>query len=131
MIDNFKPKILLAEDEELLSDMYQMKFKKHKLNVVVAKDGVEALILARRHLFDLILLDVIMPRLDGFYVLKLLRKMDIYDNVPICMFTNLGNESDIEKAVKMGATDYWLKCDYTPLQLIERIKKILMINIKK
>lgn len=117
-----KPTILLVEDEEMLSSMYKTKFEKEGYTIAVAADGEAALETAKNGTFDIVLLDIILPKLDGFAVLKSLRAMDAYKQVPIIMLTNLGQEEDVEKGKKLGATDYMVKANFTPSQVLEKVQ---------
>lgn len=117
-------KILLIEDEEMLAAMYKTKFEKEGLAISVAPDGEAALSMAEEQTFDIILLDIIMPKLDGFAVLKKLREMPQYRTIPILMLTNLGQEEDIAKSIALGATDYLIKANFTPSQVLQKIASI-------
>ena len=121
-----KFKILLIEDEEMLASMYSTKFKKEGFEIEVALNGEEGLKKAKENKFDIVLVDIIMPKLDGFAVLKELRTMEEYKEIPIFMLTNLGQDEDMEKGKKLGATDYLVKANFTPSQVLEKIK--LAIN---
>lgn len=118
-------KILLAEDDETISWIYKSKLESEKYNVVVAVNGAEALTLAKSENPDLMLLDVIMPQLDGFSVLDELKKDPATNKIPVVMLTNLGTEEDKIKGEKLGAVDYLVKASLTPSQIIEKIKKYL------
>lgn len=116
--------ILLIEDEEMLSSMYKTKFEKEGYPVTVANDGEDALEKAKNGSYDLVLLDIILPKLDGFAVLKSLRAMDAYKTTPIIMLSNLGQAEDIEKGKKLGATDYMIKANFTPSQVLSKIQSL-------
>ena len=120
-----KLKILLIEDEEMLATMYSTKFKKEDFGIEVALNGEDGLIKAKENKFDIILVDIIMPKLDGFAVLKELRTMEEYKEIPIFMLTNLGQDEDMEKGKKLGATDYLIKANFTPSQVLEKIKSAI------
>ncbi|OJI07617.1 hypothetical protein BK004_00830 [bacterium CG10_46_32] len=117
-----KQKILLVEDEEMLSTMYKTKFEKEGLNITVASDGEAGIVAAQAETYDIVLVDIIMPKLDGFAVLKKLRELPQYKTTPILMLTNLGQEEDIAKGKQLGATDYLVKANFTPSQVLEKIK---------
>jgi len=124
MNEQIKLKILLIEDEEMLSSMYKTKFEKEGMEVDIAQDGEVGLEKAKSGNYNIVLIDIIMPKLDGFATLKQLREMEQYKTVPILMLTNLGQEEDIEKGKKLGATDYLIKANFTPSQVLEKIKLI-------
>lgn len=125
MTDGQPIKVLLMEDEVMLSTMYQTKFKREGLDVVTAPDGEEGLAKAKAQIFDIVLVDIIMPKLDGFAVLKALRATAEYKTTPIVMLSNLGQEEDIKKGQALGATDYMVKASFTPTQVLEKIRSIL------
>lgn len=122
-----KIKVLIAEDEETLSHMYQVKFEKDGFIVEMAPDGQEALKKAKEFKPDIILLDIIMPQLDGFSVLEQLRKDKNFAEVPIIMLTNLGQSEDVEKGKKLGADDYLVKANCTPMDVVSKVRE----HIKK
>jgi len=118
-------KILIVEDEETISSMYEASMGKAGFKVVLAKDGEEGLKAATESKPNLILLDIMMPKMDGFAVLEKLKSDDNTKNIPVVMLTNLGQSEDKEKGKKLGAVDYWVKADFTPSQVNEKIKQYL------
>jgi len=114
-----QPKILLAEDDAGLVEMYKIRFSAGGYELVTAGDGEEALTLIKQEKPDLILLDIMMPKLDGFAVLTELRK-DKNFKTPVIMLSNLGQDSDIEKGKELGAVDYIVKANCTPTQVFEK-----------
>jgi len=108
----------------MLASMYKTKFEREGFEIVVAGDGEEGLEQAKAASFDVVLIDIIMPKLDGFAVLKQLRLLDAYKDVPILMLTNLGQEEDVEKGKALGATDYLVKANFTPSQVLEKIRAV-------
>lgn len=125
MTDQKPIKILLLEDEPMLSSMYQTKFKNEGFEIAIAKDGEEGLSRARAERFDIVLVDIIMPKVDGFAVLKELRSMPEYKKAPIILLTNLGQEEDMKKGQDLGATDYLVKANFTPSQVAAKIREVL------
>ncbi|MBI4122725.1 MAG: response regulator [Parcubacteria group bacterium] len=117
--------VLLVEDEEMLASMYQTKFKKEGYQIEVAHDGEEGLAKAEAGTFDVILLDIILPKLDGFAVLKKLRESAQHKATPVLMLTNLGQEEDIKKGEELGANGYLVKANVTPTQVIAKVKELL------
>jgi DNA-binding response OmpR family regulator len=118
-------KVLLAEDDKTLLEMYNLKFKESGLNILTVQDGLAALDLAKKELPDLILLDIMMPKMDGFAVLTELKADAQTSKIPVFMLSNLGQKADIEKGQRLGATDYIVKASMTPSQVLEKIKTIL------
>ena len=123
--------ILLAEDDELISQMYTTKLTHDGFKVVVAKDGEESIAQAEKGGIDLILLDIIMPKVDGFVVLEKLKKDEKTKNIPVVMLTNLGQDEDIEKGKALGAYDYLIKANLTPQQVSDKIKSVLKDVVNK
>lgn len=118
-------KILLVEDDEMLHDMYTQKFKTHGYDVVSAYNGVEGVKLAEAEQPSLILLDVIMPKMDGFVALKKIRKNPSTVNIPVILLTNLGQEEDVKKGKELGADDYFIKANHTPQEVVDKVNELL------
>ena len=120
-----KKKILIVEDDSMISSMYQTKFEADGFEVFIADNGVIGLELAKKEKPDIVMLDVILPQLDGFSVLEEIKKDQATKKIPVIMLTNLGTEEDKIKGEKMGALDYLVKASLTPGQVSEKIKKAL------
>jgi CheY-like chemotaxis protein len=117
-------KILLAEDDTFLRKISKAKLEKDGYTVLAAEDGKQALA-ELKNKPDLILLDVIMPFKNGFEVLKAIRKDKKLDKVPVIMLTTLSQESDMDKAKKMGADDYINKANASVVEIGDMVKKYL------
>jgi DNA-binding response OmpR family regulator len=119
-------KVLLVEDESFLRKMCSKQLVKEGFTVYEAKDGEEAVTLFKKNKIDIVLLDIILPSIDGFQVLKEIRsgKNKEKAKTPIIMLSNLGQESDIIKAKKMGANDFMVKANFTSREIAEATKKI-------
>ena len=109
----------------MISSMYETKLKQEGFLVLTADNGYAGLELAMKEKPDIILLDIILPQMDGFTVLQELRYNKNMKSTPIIMLTNLGTDEDKEKGEKFGATDYLVKANLTPSQVSEIIKKYL------
>lgn len=120
-----KIKVLIVEDEEMLVNMYISKFEKDGFEPIKALNGKTGLELAQKENPAIILLDIIMPEMDGFMVLKELKANAKTKNIPIIMLTNLGQDEDIQKGNKLGANDYLVKANLTPAQVVDKVKNIL------
>ena len=118
-------KILLVEDDPFLSEMYLAKFLSLGYNIDVAHDGVEALKKIRRIKPQLILLDICLPLKSGFEVLEEIKSRKDTKNISVVLLTNLGREEDRIKAMKLGAVDYLIKAQFTPQEVVDRVKKII------
>ncbi len=122
-MSNNKTKVLLIEDEEMLANMYEVKFKNEGFDLVKALDGAKGLELAKQEKPDFILLDIIMPKMDGFSVLKALKENDSTKHIPVILLTNLGQEEDVDRGNKLGAVGYLVKANITPSEVVSAVKK--------
>ncbi len=120
-------KILVVDDEELTTQLAKTFLEKHGFNVITAFDGEEGLRMAKAENPDLILLDVMLPYMDGFEVCKKLKESDNFKNIPILMFTAKGLISDIEKGQAVGADEYIIK-PFSGKALVATIRKHLGIT---
>lgn len=127
-VDN-KKNILLVEDDVFLSGIYKKKFEVEGFNVIPADNGKKGLEEAIKKLPDLILLDVLLPKMDGFAVLKALKKEAITKDIPVILLTNLGQKDDVEKGIEMGAEDYLIKIHFKPSEVVEKVRKVLGIQV--
>jgi DNA-binding response OmpR family regulator len=118
-------KILLAEDDIQLVDMYNRKFELEGFDVRIAEDGEKALEILNEFMPDVILLDIMMPKVTGLEVLEQLKKKPEFAEVITVMLTNLADEKTAEKIYELGATDYIVKAEMTPLQVSDRVKELL------
>jgi len=118
-------KILFIEDESALQQALSKYLSDNGYRVLSALDGESGLRLAKDEMPDLIMLDLILPKKDGFEVLKILKKDETTKDIPVIVLTNLGGTADIEKAISLGATTYLIKTNYRLEEVAERIKQIL------
>ncbi len=117
-------KILIVEDEPFLIDLYRKAFNQKGYLVLEAMDGEDGLNKARSEKPELVLLDIMLPKMDGISVLKSLKEDgSLTQKIPVYLLTNLGQESVIREAFKIGATGYILKSKYLPHQVVEEIDK--------
>ncbi len=121
-------KILIAEDDLFFQKFYSTELKEHGFEVEVAENGEEALKKLDTYKPDLLLLDIIMPKKDGFEVLKTLLADSKYKKLPIIVFSTLGQESDMEKAKQLGAHDYINKSFFDLETLINKIEALMQKN---
>ena len=117
--------ILLIEDDDFLASMYETKLELEGYKVSVAYDGEKGLAMIKKHLPDLILLDIVLPKLDGFGVLKEIKKSKELQSIPVILLTNLSQKEDIKKGLDLKADDYLIKAHYMPSEVISKIKKQL------
>lgn len=118
--------VLLVDDDPLVIRMYQNKLSQEGYEVETAFNGEEAITKIRRKKPDIILLDVMMPKMNGVETLKTLKGDPETKSIPVIILTNLGDKSeDIENAKKLGALDYLVKSQITLKSLSERVKKAI------
>ena len=124
-IDSKNIKILLIEDDPFLLSMYSTKFSMEKFQVVSADDGEKGLKTAKEVKPSIILLDILMPKMNGFEVLEELKKDKSTASIPVILLTNLNQKDEIERGMNMGADDYLIKAHFMPSEVVEKIKKVL------
>jgi len=118
-------KILLIEDEPLVIRLYEKSLKYGKHEVVSAMNGSEGLKKMRESKPEIVLLDVMMPDMNGMQVLEEMSKDPELKDIPVIMLTNLSGKHDAELAIEKGATEYWVKKDTRPQELGDRVNEIL------
>lgn len=118
-------KILIVEDDKFLANAYRVKLNKAGFDVKITSDGEEAIAILSSFLPDLILLDIVMPKKDGFAMLKELKGNSFWSSIPVILASNLGQKEDMEKGKQLGAADFIIKSDLSLNDLIERINSIL------
>jgi CheY-like chemotaxis protein len=119
------PSILIIDDDAFFVSIYSEEFKLQGFEVLTAMSGEEALRLASAQKPDIILLDLVMPRMDGFQVIEALKADSSTAATPICILTNLGLQQDIDRCMKLGVAAYAIKAQSMPKEMVERVKKIL------
>jgi len=122
-----KKKILLVEDDKFLSEMYSTKLTESGFDVETAFDGEEGLKKAENFQPDLILLDIVLPKKDGFEVLKELKAKEKLSKIFVIALTNLGQKEEVQKGFDLGANDYIIKAHFTPTEVVAKAKKLLGI----
>ena len=120
-------KILLIEDEEIIIDLLQRKLKQEGYEVMVARDGEEGLKILREMSPkpDLILLDIIMPKMGGFDVMIEMQKDKILREIPVIVISNSGQPVELDEAKRLGARDWLIKTEFDPKEVLDKIKKII------
>ncbi|MDD3498397.1 MAG: response regulator [Candidatus Moranbacteria bacterium] len=125
-----KKKILIVEDDVALRQTLAEFLEADSFSVLTAADGEEGVQAAKSGTPDLILLDIVLPKKNGFEAIKEIKKDKKTKDIPIILLTNLGSLSDIEKALSLGATTYLVKGDYQLREIVEKIKDILTLSQK-
>ncbi len=117
--------ILIIEDDEFLRGLINKKLLAEGFNVISAVDGEEGIKKAKEQKPDLILLDLVLPNIDGFEVLEKVKADPDVSAVPVIILSNLSQKEDISKGIKLGAVDYIIKAQFTPEEIVEKVKNIL------
>jgi len=120
-----KIKVLIIEDDSYILDMYKIKFEASNFEVIAASDGMAGLKILEKKRPDVILLDVIMPKMDGFSVLKAIKDKSKLKKIPVILLTNLGQRENIEKGFELGAASYIIKAHFTPSEVVKKINDVL------
>jgi two-component system alkaline phosphatase synthesis response regulator PhoP len=123
-------KILIVEDEFFLRNILEKKLQAEGFDVILASDGVEAVEKTVKEVPDLILLDLILPKKNGFEVLEEIKKDPYLKDIPVIIISNLGQEIDIDRAKKFGVNEYLIKAQTSLDTVVEKIKEIKEIKNK-
>ena len=126
-----KIKIVLIEDDTFLGGMYVTKLNLEGFDVKLAEDGEKGLKLVKSEQPDLVLLDIILPKMSGFDVLKDIKGDESIQDIPVILLTNLGQRDDVQKGIKLGAKDYLIKAHFMPSEVVAKIKSLVNENILK
>ncbi len=118
-------RILLVEDEPLLGNLLKQRLEKEGFEIVLARDGEEALAKLRESKPDLILLDIILPKISGFELLETLQADPQFERAPVIVISNLGQESDVARGQALGAIQYFVKAKVSIEELVEHVKTFL------
>lgn len=128
MMEETPPKVLIIEDDRYISKMYQLKLSLDGMNVQTAENGRTGMEKLKEFRPDIVLLDILMPELDGFELLKMVKGDAEIADIPILILSNLGSEDHIQKGLSLGAAGYIVKSQYTPSKVVEKIKDTLAKN---
>lgn len=121
-----KKSIFIVDDDKFLLDMYALKFKETGFEVFTAFSGSDAVVFLKEHKNpDVILLDIVMPGMDGFDLLKKIKTEKLSERSLVIVLSNLGQESDIERAKQLGAEGYIVKASATPGEIVKKIIEYL------
>jgi len=116
--------VLLVEDDSFLIDIYTTKLKEAGFSVEVAENGETALKKIKTNKPDLVILDLVLPKMDGWEILKEIKADPKSKEIPVVILSNLGQKGEVEKGLEMGAIKYLIKAHYTPSEIVEEIKKL-------
>lgn len=116
-------KILLVEDEEIVIDLLVKKLEVEGYEVVVARDGLEGLEKLKKFSPDVILLDIIMPKMGGFEMMEEMNKNPELKKIPVIIISNSGQPVELDKAKELGAKDWLVKTEFDPQEVVDKVKK--------
>lgn len=117
--------ILLVEDDPFLTEIYSLKLKGEGFSVSVAVDGEDCLRKSAEEKPNLILLDIVLPKVDGWEILRKIKQDKSLDKTRVIILSNLGQQREVERGLNLGADKYLIKAHYTPSEVVEQVKKVL------
>lgn len=124
-MDDNKKKVIVVEDDEHISKVYEIKLARENIASMVARDGEEAVTMITAEKPDLVILDLMIPKKDGFGVLEEIKKNPDLAGIPVIILSNLGQKSDQDRALALGANEYLVKVDYPIQDIIDKVKGYL------
>ncbi len=116
-------KILIIEDEKIISDLLDKKLTREGYRVTITTNGINGLVKMRKDRPDIILLDIIMPKMGGFEVMEEMNKDKTLKDIPVIVISNSGQPVEIDRVKKMGAKDWLVKTEFDPQEVLEKVKK--------
>lgn len=126
-----KSKILITEDDVFLINIYATKFEKSGYDVLIAENGEKGVAVVSKTIPDIILLDILMPKMNGLEFLEYLKKHDDFKSIPVILLTNLSQKDDVKKGLSLGAVDYLVKAHFMPSEVVAKVEDILKKKKKK
>lgn len=121
-------KIMIIEDDSFVMDIYQTKLSQAGYEIIEAVNGIDAIKKLEKETPDLLLLDIVMPYVDGLEVLKKVKEDERLKNIPVILLTNLSQKEEVDKGLELGANDYLIKSHFTPSEVLEKIEIYLTKN---
>lgn len=120
-----KKKVVVVEDDEHISKVYEIKLAMENITAIVAHDGEEAVVMISAEKPDMIILDLMIPKKDGFAVLEEIKKDPKLAQIPVIVISNLGQKGDQDRALALGANEYLVKVNYPIQEIIDKVKGYL------
>ena len=117
--------VLIVEDDVFLAEIYQKKFEMEGFKVSMAQNGEKGLADIKKKKPDIVLLDILLPKLDGFRVLETAKEDPSIKNIPIILLTNLGQKDDVQHGLEKGAVDYLIKTHFKPSEVVDKVRAVL------
>ncbi len=129
-MNNDKKVIMIVEDDAFVMDIYKTKLSNEGFKLLIANNGKQAIEKIEEGVVipDLILLDIVMPYVDGLTVLKKIQKNKIWKSIPVILLTNLSQREEIKEGFRLGAKDYLIKSHFTPSEVVEKVNQYLIKN---
>ena len=118
--------VLIVEDDIFLGEIYQKKFEMEGFKVSMANNGEKGLADIKKKKPNIVLLDILLPKLDGFAVLEAAKADPATKDIPIILLTNLGQKDDVQRGLDEGAIDYLIKTHFKPSEVVDKVKKVLL-----
>lgn len=119
--------ILLIEDEDFIRDLYKRQLELENLRTDAFGNGKDGLAALSQKKYDLVLLDIMLPGMNGLQILKEIKRGGIAADTPVVLLTNLGQENIMKEAYELGAKEYIIKASHTPAQIVQKVKDLLGI----
>jgi CheY-like chemotaxis protein len=123
-----KKKILIVEDDNFVAEVYFTKLSEMGYESLLAQNGREGIEILKKNKIDLILLDILMPIMDGMEMLNEVKKDEKLKSIPVILLTNVGEKDSIQKVREMGVKNYLIKSHFTPAEVIEKIEEVFKKN---
>jgi len=124
-MDTNNKKVMIVEDDEHISKVYEIKLAKEGVETSLARDGEEAVVKITAEKPAIILLDLMLPKKDGFWVLEQIKKNPELASIPVIVLSNLGQQSDQDRALALGANEYLVKVNYPIQEVVNKVKGYL------
>jgi CheY-like chemotaxis protein len=123
-----KKRILIVEDDNFVAEVYLAKLSEMGYETVLAQNGEEGLVQLKKGKIDLILLDILMPIMNGIEMLEQVKKNEEWKSIPVILLTNIGEKESIQKVREMGVKNYLIKSHFTPAEVIEKVESVFSEN---
>ena len=123
-VDPSSKRILLVEDDMFIRDLYFRQFTRAGFQIEAFDNGIDALEAVKKQTYDLILVDIMMPKMNGLELVKALKADDSVKSIPTYFLTNLGQDSILQEGMGVGVAGFFIKSSYTPDQLVAEVKKV-------
>ncbi len=124
-----KINVVVVEDDVFLANIYQKKFEMEGFKVIPADNGEKGLQEVQKKHPDIVLLDLLLPKMDGFTVLKNIKEDPSTKDIPVILLTNLGQKEDVDKGQLLGAAGYLIKAHFKPSEVVAKIREVLHITV--